>query len=337
MKCYYITLSKDKKCTEKIIRERLESGFIQLELDDKNAIHQPLTERGSLSTDTNFEAMIKTFLQVKMGDLFLVFNDKQPVALVRVLDNYSFNKKQKPCCQHRYAIGVLTYFADSADFFQQISIDNDIFDSMSVGLFGHIQDEKLQVFKHSQVSKHDAGIIAFYKETLYPHPALKTIHIQNFKNFQHLAITHFKRINVITGKNNAGKTNLLEACYLYLKYQENDSQGLSHLIDMMNMRHPLCDTSAHHSDHGVHLLTYRGTHKQSPLHLNALIGAGIHLSKDSLEKNADELNKNLSVIANENRLFFITPHLVTNTTLIQLFSRIQLLRKRHFFKQSNQR
>ena len=43
---------------------------------------------------------------------------------------------------------------------------------------------------------------------------LKTLKIQNFKRFRHLTIPGLKRVNLIAGKNNTGKTGVLEALLL---------------------------------------------------------------------------------------------------------------------------
>jgi AAA15 family ATPase/GTPase len=51
---------------------------------------------------------------------------------------------------------------------------------------------------------------------------LKEIEIQNFRCFEHTKISGFERVNLIGGKNNAGKTALLEALLLF-----NDPDGNS--------------------------------------------------------------------------------------------------------------
>src|SRR4028118_1513114 len=43
---------------------------------------------------------------------------------------------------------------------------------------------------------------------------LKEIEIQNFRCFEQIKISGFERVNLICGKNNAGKTALLEALFL---------------------------------------------------------------------------------------------------------------------------
>ena len=44
---------------------------------------------------------------------------------------------------------------------------------------------------------------------------LNSLEIRNFRGFQHLTIEHLGRVNLIVGKNNIGKSSLLEALQLY--------------------------------------------------------------------------------------------------------------------------
>src|SRR5579864_587616 len=44
---------------------------------------------------------------------------------------------------------------------------------------------------------------------------LNSLEIRNFRGFQHLKIEHLGRVNLIVGKNNIGKSSLLEALLLY--------------------------------------------------------------------------------------------------------------------------
>ena len=44
---------------------------------------------------------------------------------------------------------------------------------------------------------------------------IESINIENFKCFERSAFRGFSQINLISGKNNVGKTCLLEAFYLY--------------------------------------------------------------------------------------------------------------------------
>lgn len=47
---------------------------------------------------------------------------------------------------------------------------------------------------------------------------LRSLHIENFKRFRSLEIPQFKRVNLISGRNNTGKTALLEAIMLLLDH-----------------------------------------------------------------------------------------------------------------------
>ena len=54
------------------------------------------------------------------------------------------------------------------------------------------------------------------------------IHIQGYRGLDGLALDGLKRINLIAGVNNAGKTSLLEAIYLLTR--QNDEAGLMDVI-----------------------------------------------------------------------------------------------------------
>lgn len=46
---------------------------------------------------------------------------------------------------------------------------------------------------------------------------LNSLEIRNFRAFRHLMIRHFGRVNLIVGKNNIGKSSVLEALWLYAR------------------------------------------------------------------------------------------------------------------------
>jgi ABC-type cobalamin/Fe3+-siderophores transport system ATPase subunit len=46
---------------------------------------------------------------------------------------------------------------------------------------------------------------------------LPSLEIENFRTFRHLRVKHLARVNLIVGKNNVGKTSLLEALWLYAR------------------------------------------------------------------------------------------------------------------------
>lgn len=64
---------------------------------------------------------------------------------------------------------------------------------------------------------------------------ISTLHIRHFKNLEDLNISELSRINLISGKNNVGKTSLLEAIRLYI----SDYQ----LIEILNGRGEILPTS----------------------------------------------------------------------------------------------
>jgi len=67
---------------------------------------------------------------------------------------------------------------------------------------------------------------------------IKSIKIQNFKCFDDFNADGFKRINLIGGKNNIGKTALMEACYLG-QSTEDEKRFFHALIVLELSRNPL--------------------------------------------------------------------------------------------------
>ena len=51
---------------------------------------------------------------------------------------------------------------------------------------------------------------------------MKSLHIKNFKNFKELTIERLGRVNLIVGKNNVGKSSLLEAISIYITNGEDN-------------------------------------------------------------------------------------------------------------------
>ncbi len=52
---------------------------------------------------------------------------------------------------------------------------------------------------------------------------LHSLEIQNYRNLRHLTIEKLGRVNLLVGKNNTGKTSVLEAVYLWANYGRFDS------------------------------------------------------------------------------------------------------------------
>jgi AAA15 family ATPase/GTPase len=65
---------------------------------------------------------------------------------------------------------------------------------------------------------------------------LKEIEIQNFRCFEQIKISGFERVNLIGGKNNAGKTALLEAIFL------NDDHDARSIFALKTLRRELSDS-----------------------------------------------------------------------------------------------
>jgi hypothetical protein len=55
----------------------------------------------------------------------------------------------------------------------------------------------------------------FEPTSVIPKIVLDSLEVKNFRAFKHITVTQLGRVNLITGKNNVGKSSLLEAIWLY--------------------------------------------------------------------------------------------------------------------------
>src|SRR5215203_1856315 len=59
---------------------------------------------------------------------------------------------------------------------------------------------------------------------------LDSLEIKGYRCFEHLTIEKLGRVNLVVGKNNVGKTALLEALWIYL----NNSRVLNQILNSRN-------------------------------------------------------------------------------------------------------
>jgi hypothetical protein len=53
---------------------------------------------------------------------------------------------------------------------------------------------------------------------------LKNLKVRNYKRFGDLQFSDFRRVNLLTGKNNCGKTSVLEAIMLLLDWERSSKE-----------------------------------------------------------------------------------------------------------------
>ncbi len=71
---------------------------------------------------------------------------------------------------------------------------------------------------------------------------IQSVRIKNFKNFKDTAIDGFTKLNIITGENNAGKSNLLEALYCLVGKDMHPCTNILEIYDNMR-KEPLTTES----------------------------------------------------------------------------------------------
>jgi predicted ATP-dependent endonuclease of OLD family len=89
---------------------------------------------------------------------------------------------------------------------------------------------------------------------------LEQIHLQNFRGFESLELTGLRRVNLIVGRNNTGKTSVLEGLHLLLKpnFQENLLRGKPPINEGWLVRDKVntARVSARWADSPTHSTTY---------------------------------------------------------------------------------
>lgn len=97
---------------------------------------------------------------------------------------------------------------------------------------------------------------------------LQSLEIENFRQFSHFTIPKLGRINLLTGKNNSGKTSVLEAIYL-LMTQEHPAQIMTELQFIRGEISPAADPQKYASEI-IHFFHNRKTTSQNIIKISGL-------------------------------------------------------------------
>lgn len=71
---------------------------------------------------------------------------------------------------------------------------------------------------------------------------IQSVRIKNFKTFKDTQIDGFTKLNIITGQNNAGKSNLLEALYYLVGKSMHPCANITEIYDNIR-KEPLTSES----------------------------------------------------------------------------------------------
>ena len=63
----------------------------------------------------------------------------------------------------------------------------------------------------------------------------RKIYINNFRGIDNLEIERLGRVSVLTGKNNVGKSTILEALFLLFGYKKVNKQENVYLLDIISL------------------------------------------------------------------------------------------------------
>lgn len=163
---------------------------------------------------------------------------------------------------------------------------------------------------------------------LYSQHKLKEITINNFKSFYDFKIDGLKQVNLISGKNNIGKTTFLESCYINL-ISNDIKYYISYFIKLGKFNN------------------LKNAKNLDEISINS------NINKTSISEDNDSINIKLNDIAktysryqmqklienetiNSSNIQFIPSFPIDDDLLLFLFSKIQIARKKDLLNKSLQ-
>ncbi|GAA9327441.1 hypothetical protein BTM402_02410 [Helicobacter pylori] len=135
---------------------------------------------------------------------------------------------------------------------------------------------------------------------------IQSVRIKNFKNFKDTAIDGFTKLNIITGENNAGKSNLLEALYCLVGKSMHPCTNILEIYDNTR-KEPLT------------------TESQNSMFYNLNTSEKIQITMTS--DNDQTLDLQIEFIANENQKV-IESQIIPTAEQAQAFSKLKFIFKK---------
>ncbi|GAA8783264.1 hypothetical protein oki772_00440 [Helicobacter pylori] len=139
---------------------------------------------------------------------------------------------------------------------------------------------------------------------------IQSVRIKNFKNFKDTTIDGFTKLNIITGENNAGKSNLLEALYCLVGKSMHPCTNILEIYDNMR-KEPLT------------------TESQNSMFYNLNTSEKIQINM--ISDNNQTLDLQIEFIANENQKV-IESQIIPTVEQAQAFSKLKFIFKKGALK-----
>ncbi|RKZ42603.1 MAG: hypothetical protein DRR16_07700 [Candidatus Parabeggiatoa sp. nov. 3] len=343
MNYWLMQLQKDNKPDNTDIINRLKSGFIGIDLDqceevdnDSKPLTQWTTDEIAQYKGGTWKGILHAFLEIKVFDIVLIRNGVTPIALVKIVGNYVFSQHdlEQVWYKHRYPITLLDYYT--------------AYQERNVG--AHLKMPQLRSILTKAVDYRTQSyqlIDKWYKDYSRHHDdasehKLIEISISNFKTFYDFKIDGLTQINLIAGKNNVGKTSLLESGYINLVSRDIEHY-LTSLIKLKKMRSCYLET---HSSR-IALSDLRHAKDSNDLTIQSNINTtAFHVENDAIRLEVNGISQTYSrfeiqkrvdngtVMVDRSNIQFIPSFSINDETLSFLFSKIQMARKKEWLNQS---
>ena len=167
---------------------------------------------------------------------------------------------------------------------------------------------------------------------------LQNIEINNFKCFDTFKADGFKRINLIGGKNNVGKTAFMEACYINV-YAMSISTLTTSLVDIKFMRENINIIASDTIENNIAFIEL-----SNDIHSKSNINeTSFHINKDNGKKqyqlkfNKQSININANDFTFEhtymNHISFIDNFGFSNSDIVSRYAHIQEQNKEQFLNE----
>lgn len=338
-------LLKENQADSTEIINSLKSGFIGIELEecdeldnDSKPLTQWTTDEMAQYKDGTWKSILHAFLEIKVFDIVLIRNGVTPIALVKIVGNYVFNPHdlEPVSYKHRYPIAILDYYWA----YQERNLGPHLKLPQLRSILSQAVDYRTQSYQL---------IDKWYKAYSRHHndasqDKLMEMSISNFKTFYDFKINGLTQINLIAGKNNIGKTSLLESGYINLVSHDIEDY-LTSLIKIKKMRSAYLETQSTRQE----LSDLRHAKDSDDLTIESNINTtALHVENDTISLEVNGISQTYSRFDIQKRvengttkidrsnIQFIPSFSINHDTLSFLFSKIQMARKKEWLNQTLQ-
>jgi hypothetical protein len=306
----------------------LKSGFTGIDLACQEAFDnnlKPLTEWTKQDIAQyqggRWKKILYGFLEIKTGDIVLIRNGETPIALVKIVGNYVFSHNGLSY-KHRYPIEIIDYYKT----YQERNFQSHFKMPQVRGILSKVIDSNTQTYQFMDKWYKD---YSRSKKLMSEHKLIEMT-ISNFKTFYDFKIDGLTQINLISGKNNVGKTTFLESGYINLV-----SNDIEHYINSF-LKLSNLEFSEFQNAKNLDNISINSNINKTAVNIdNESISIEVNgISKTYPRYQMPKLREYGTTIIDRSNIQFIPSFPINDDFLSFLFSKIQIARKKDLLNKS---